>query len=662
VLLLSGKCGVGCAPDEETLRGWLFSEFGVCDFRLEYRRPKKTGRFKGRLFFVDVSCHERFGGRVFEVGDVVVSVRHVKAVERVKEEKLLVDRVGGAFLNVVNGSVKLSRCGLVDDDVVRVIDLCKKHGVVDLNLCKNDISDVGGRLLIGWARCGLVLNVRVDDTRMSVGVRSELQGVLSVNVLCRGDDMDGLRSLSGRGLGDVGCGIVADYLSGDGVCRPRLVGVAKNGIGAAGAEALGRALLSKSPCVLSIETFEAYSNVGTNVWAFAFSPVIRYGSLVSLDLGSNGIDDEGAASLAGALGSQGCTLCELHLDYNKISDVGGRLLGSDKITSCSRLHTVWLHGNLIGDGLLADIYARFGENRRRLIEYPSAGDIGDGLLCRSRRLGGGGGGVVRSDDDVALMCLSTYLLYCENHVKYVTGQTVVSGIVEELGDGRCRVVSFGVGTRFVDSLLLKGDRERVKDSHAEVLARRSFCRYLYAQVALVRGGGSSTIFTPGLELRPGVKFHLYTSTAPCGVASTSSLDPQKVYKKGGGETCTEWVAGWRKSCTDKIRGWFSRGLQCKRLGSVTGRIPLERVVIGRKYSQERCSQAFPAGRFGETSVRLEALLKNRLGERGDSDTSITWSVGESRPHLFDGKTGLFIDTRPVPISPWWMDQEWAHVM
>lgn len=66
----------------------------------------------------------------------------------------------------------------------------------------------------------------------------------------------------------------------------------------------------------------------------------------------------------------------------------------------------------------------------------------------------------------------------------------------------------------------KGDI--LNDSHAEVMCRRGFLRYLYSQIAMVKD--STSIFTLNretktLELNADVSFHLFTTHGPCGDAS-----------------------------------------------------------------------------------------------------------------------------------------------
>lgn len=62
----------------------------------------------------------------------------------------------------------------------------------------------------------------------------------------------------------------------------------------------------------------------------------------------------------------------------------------------------------------------------------------------------------------------------------------------------------------------------LNDCHAEVVARRCLCEYLYKQLELhTEEKGAESILEPakkGFKLKQGIQFHLYINTAPCGDA------------------------------------------------------------------------------------------------------------------------------------------------
>lgn len=62
----------------------------------------------------------------------------------------------------------------------------------------------------------------------------------------------------------------------------------------------------------------------------------------------------------------------------------------------------------------------------------------------------------------------------------------------------------------------------LNDCHAEVVARRCLCEFLYKQLELhTEDKGAESILEPvkkGFKLKQGIQFHLYINTAPCGDA------------------------------------------------------------------------------------------------------------------------------------------------
>ncbi|XP_064414661.1 tRNA-specific adenosine deaminase 1 [Latimeria chalumnae] len=86
------------------------------------------------------------------------------------------------------------------------------------------------------------------------------------------------------------------------------------------------------------------------------------------------------------------------------------------------------------------------------------------------------------------------------------------------------VVAIGTGTKCIGQSKMSKSGDIVNDSHAEVVAKRSFQRYLYHQLELAVFGKEVSVFIPAAEtgkwtLRPGISFIFFTSHTPCGDAS-----------------------------------------------------------------------------------------------------------------------------------------------
>jgi len=157
-------------------------------------------------------------------------------------------------------------------------------------------------------------------------------------------------------------------------------------------------------------------------------------------------------------------------------------------------------------------------------------------------------------DRVSLLSIDFYELHCPADIKREMKQTVIASFVVQYPadteddamhaqmprlKSRLQVASLGVGTKVLPAHLVelhdeKG--ERVRDLHAEVLARRGFNRFLYDQIELFlamqesdtsdcKGElGSQCIFSREegsnlLVLRQGITVHMYTSSVPCGNAT-----------------------------------------------------------------------------------------------------------------------------------------------
>jgi len=131
-------------------------------------------------------------------------------------------------------------------------------------------------------------------------------------------------------------------------------------------------------------------------------------------------------------------------------------------------------------------------------------------------------------DNIARLCIEKYNFLKETGKPNAHEWTVLSGIVLKNADGLLSLVALATGTKCLGDLeLTKTAREergtRLSDSHAEVLARRAFIRYLYDQIDLALSGSESAIFSRSnknkIELNSNVSFHFFSSQTPCGDCS-----------------------------------------------------------------------------------------------------------------------------------------------
>ncbi|NXK45502.1 ADAT1 deaminase, partial [Chauna torquata] len=86
------------------------------------------------------------------------------------------------------------------------------------------------------------------------------------------------------------------------------------------------------------------------------------------------------------------------------------------------------------------------------------------------------------------------------------------------------VVAMGTGTKCIGQNKMRKTGDILNDSHAEIVAKRSFQRYLLHQICLAASCQQRSIFIPGTEtgkwkLKPNTVFVFFSSHTPCGDAS-----------------------------------------------------------------------------------------------------------------------------------------------
>ncbi|XP_072492626.1 tRNA-specific adenosine deaminase 1 isoform X2 [Notamacropus eugenii] len=86
------------------------------------------------------------------------------------------------------------------------------------------------------------------------------------------------------------------------------------------------------------------------------------------------------------------------------------------------------------------------------------------------------------------------------------------------------VVSMGTGTKCIGLSKMRKSGDILNDSHAEVIAKRSFQRYLFHQLRTAVSLQQDSIFMPGAKtgmwkLKPDLHFVFFSSHTPCGDAS-----------------------------------------------------------------------------------------------------------------------------------------------
>lgn len=100
--------------------------------------------------------------------------------------------------------------------------------------------------------------------------------------------------------------------------------------------------------------------------------------------------------------------------------------------------------------------------------------------------------------------------------------TVLSCILQSHLAKNLQIVSLGTGSKCIGQTKLDDTGIILNDSHAEVLARRGFIRYIYEQIEYALKSEDS-IFSLNEDkeifLKPNIHFHFFSSHLPCGDAS-----------------------------------------------------------------------------------------------------------------------------------------------
>ncbi|KAL4635630.1 double-stranded RNA-specific editase 1-like isoform X1 [Arapaima gigas] len=316
-------------------------------------------------------------------------------------------------------------------------------------------------------------------------------------------------------------------------------------------------------------------------------------------------------------------------------------------------------------------------------------------------------------DAVSRLVVDKFSELTDNFTSPHARRKVLAGVVMTTGtDGKeAQVICVSTGTKCINGEYMSDRGLALNDCHAEIIARRSLIRYLYAQLEHFLGNNKEehqkSIFTRcerhGYRLKENVQFHLYISTSPCGDARIFSPHEAGVEDQGdrhpnrkargqlrtkieSGEgtipvrssnTIQTWdgvLQGERlltMSCSDKIARWNVVGVQGSLMCYFTEPIYFSSIILGSLYHADHLSRA-TYQRIADIEVLPPTFVLNRPLLSGISNAearqpgkapnfSVNWTVGDQALEVINATTGKDDMGRPSRLCKHALYSRWVRL-
>lgn len=134
---------------------------------------------------------------------------------------------------------------------------------------------------------------------------------------------------------------------------------------------------------------------------------------------------------------------------------------------------------------------------------------------------------------IAQLCINAFNNIPKTGKPNTKEWTILSCILkEDISKDHMEVVSLGTGTKCIGKNKMSTNGDILNDSHAEIICRRAFLRYVYEE--LISTNNEIFYFDNQIVkycLKEGIRFHFFTSHIPCGDAAIFSKQDSSEFGK-----------------------------------------------------------------------------------------------------------------------------------
>ncbi|XP_014019760.1 double-stranded RNA-specific editase 1 isoform X2 [Salmo salar] len=292
-------------------------------------------------------------------------------------------------------------------------------------------------------------------------------------------------------------------------------------------------------------------------------------------------------------------------------------------------------------------------------------------------------------DAVSRLVVDKFSELTDNFTSPHARRKVLAGVVMTTGTDvkEAQVICVSTGTKCINGEYMSDRGLALNDCHAEIIARRSLIRYLYAQLEHFLSNNKEeqqkSIFMRcdkrGYRLKDNVQFHLYISTSPCGDARIFSPHEAGMEgdrhpnRKARGQLRTKIESGegtipvrtsntiqtWdgvlqgerllTMSCSDKIARWNVLGIQGSLMSYFTEPIYFSSIILGSLYHADHLSRAMYQRiadiedlpqQFSLNRPLLSGISNAEARQPGKAPNfSVNWAVGDQALEVINATTG-----------------------